>query len=116
MLFFYQDMLKAFDNYKAAVLSINLNSKEFQKADTTEFKELQNRLQKVNLHWEKATRALNSWRKGLQHALLHCQVHTKCQLIRENSSLGCYWGVDKGRGQRGNSCTSVERLLQIQDT
>ncbi|XP_075282973.1 nesprin-2 isoform X3 [Opisthocomus hoazin] len=77
-----KDMLKAFDNYKAAVLSINLNSKEFQKADTTEFKELQNRLQKVNLHWEKATRALNSWRKGLQHALLHCQdFHDQSQKL-----------------------------------
>uniref|UniRef100_A0A663F6D7 Spectrin repeat containing nuclear envelope protein 2 n=1 Tax=Aquila chrysaetos chrysaetos TaxID=223781 RepID=A0A663F6D7_AQUCH len=68
-----KDMLKAFDNYKAVVLSVNLSSKEFQKADSTEFKELQNRLRKVNLHWEKATHALDNWRKGLQQALLHCQ-------------------------------------------
>ncbi|KAI1237534.1 Nesprin-2, partial [Lamprotornis superbus] len=77
-----KDMLKAFDNYKAVLLSANLSSKEFQKADSTEFKELQNRLRKVNLHWEKATRALDSWRKGLQQALLHCQdFHDQSQKL-----------------------------------
>uniref|UniRef100_A0A8C2T2D1 Spectrin repeat containing nuclear envelope protein 2 n=1 Tax=Coturnix japonica TaxID=93934 RepID=A0A8C2T2D1_COTJA len=68
-----KDILKAFDNYKAVVLSVNLSSKEFQKADSTEFKELQNRLRKVNLRWEKATHALDNWRKGLRQALLQCQ-------------------------------------------
>ncbi|XP_059675230.1 nesprin-2 [Gavia stellata] len=77
-----KDMLKAFDNYKAVVLSINLSSKEFQKADSTEFRELQNRLRKVNLHWEKATHALDNWRKGLQQALLHCQdFHDQSQKL-----------------------------------
>ncbi|KAM9652315.1 nesprin-2 isoform 3-T5 [Morphnus guianensis] len=77
-----KDMLKAFDNYKAVVLSVNLSSKEFQKADSAEFKELQNRLRKVNLHWEKATHALDNWRKGLQQALLHCQdFHDQSQKL-----------------------------------
>ncbi|KAM9290997.1 nesprin-2 [Morus bassanus] len=77
-----KDMLKAFDNYKTVVLSVNLSSKEFQKADSTEFKELQNRLRKVNLHWEKATHALDNWRKGLQQALLHCQdFHDQSQKL-----------------------------------
>ncbi|NXI70462.1 SYNE2 protein, partial [Anseranas semipalmata] len=77
-----KDMLKAFDNYKAVVLSVNLSSKEFQKADSTEFKELQNRLRKVNLRWEKATHALDNWRKGLQQALLHCQeFHDQSQKL-----------------------------------
>ncbi|XP_026705487.1 nesprin-2 isoform X2 [Athene cunicularia] len=77
-----KDMHKAFDNYKAVVLSVNLSSKEFQKADSTEFKELQNRLRKVNLHWEKATHALDNWRKGLQQALLHCQdFHDQSQKL-----------------------------------
>uniref|UniRef100_A0A8C3BV29 Spectrin repeat containing nuclear envelope protein 2 n=1 Tax=Cairina moschata TaxID=8855 RepID=A0A8C3BV29_CAIMO len=77
-----KDMLKAFDNYKAVVLSVNLSSKEFQKAESTEFKELQNRLRKVNLRWEKATHALNKWRKGLQQALLHCQeFHDQSQKL-----------------------------------
>ncbi|KAM6273721.1 nesprin-2-like [Porphyrio hochstetteri] len=68
-----KDMLKAFDNYKTVMLSINLSSKGFQKADSTEVKELQNKLQKVNLQWEEETRALDNWRKGLQQALLHCK-------------------------------------------
>ncbi|XP_053922750.1 nesprin-2 [Cuculus canorus] len=77
-----KDLLKAFDNYKTVVLSINLNSKEFQKADSTEFKELQNRLWKVDLHWDKATHALNNWRKKLQQALLHCQdFHDQSQKL-----------------------------------
>uniref|UniRef100_A0A8C3QAL4 Uncharacterized protein n=1 Tax=Geospiza parvula TaxID=87175 RepID=A0A8C3QAL4_GEOPR len=77
-----KDMLKAFDSYKAVLLSANLSSKEFQKADSTEFKELQNRLRKVNLHWEKANRALDNWRKGLQQALLHCQdFHDQSQKL-----------------------------------
>uniref|UniRef100_A0A8B9BTJ4 Spectrin repeat containing nuclear envelope protein 2 n=1 Tax=Anser brachyrhynchus TaxID=132585 RepID=A0A8B9BTJ4_9AVES len=77
-----KDMLKAFDNYKAVVLSVNLSSKEFQKAESTEFKELQNRLRKVNLRWEKATHALDNWRKGLQQALLHCQeFHDQSQKL-----------------------------------
>ncbi|XP_042654923.1 nesprin-2 isoform X2 [Tyto alba] len=77
-----KDMLKAFDNYKAVVLSVNLSIKEFQKPDSTEFKELQNRLWKVNLHWEKATHALDNWRKGLQQALLHCQdFHDQSQKL-----------------------------------
>ncbi|POI29109.1 hypothetical protein CIB84_007142, partial [Bambusicola thoracicus] len=77
-----KDTLKAFDNYKAVVLSVNLSSKEFQKADSTEFKELQNRLRKVNLRWEKAAHALDNWRKGLRQALLHCQdFHDQSQKL-----------------------------------
>ncbi|KAM6073754.1 nesprin-2 [Chlamydotis macqueenii] len=77
-----KDMLKAFDNYKTVVLSINLSSKEFTEVDSTEFRELQNRLRQVNLHWEKATQALDSWRKGLQQALLQCQdFHDQSQKL-----------------------------------
>ncbi|XP_065605086.1 nesprin-2 isoform X2 [Cyrtonyx montezumae] len=77
-----KDMLKAFDNYKTVVLSVNLSSKEFQQADSTEFKELQNRLRKVNLRWEKATHTLDNWRKALQQALLHCQdFHDQSQKL-----------------------------------
>lgn len=75
-------MLKALDNYKAVVLSVNRSSKEFQKADSTEFRELQNRLRKVNLRWEQVTRMLDHWRKDLREALLHCQVHTTCQHLK----------------------------------
>ncbi|XP_065694805.1 nesprin-2 isoform X2 [Patagioenas fasciata] len=77
-----KDMLKALDNYKAVVLSVNRSSKEFQKADSTEFKELQNRLRKVNLRWEQVTRMLDHWRKDLREALLHCQeFHDESQKL-----------------------------------
>ncbi|KAM8807307.1 nesprin-2 [Eudromia elegans] len=77
-----KDLLKAFDNYKAVVLSVNLSSKDFQQAESTESKELQNRLRQVNLRWEKAAQALQGWRKGLQRALLHCQdFHDQSQRL-----------------------------------
>ncbi|KYO18535.1 nesprin-1 isoform A [Alligator mississippiensis] len=68
-----KDILKAFDNYKSVVLSINLSSKDFQQTDSTESKELQNRLRQMNLHWEKASHSVDNWRKSLQQALLQCQ-------------------------------------------
>uniref|UniRef100_A0A7M4FHX4 Spectrin repeat containing nuclear envelope protein 2 n=1 Tax=Crocodylus porosus TaxID=8502 RepID=A0A7M4FHX4_CROPO len=68
-----KDILKAFDNYKSVVLSINLSSKDFQQMDSTESKELQNRLRQMNLHWEKASHSVDTWRKSLQQALLQCQ-------------------------------------------
>uniref|UniRef100_A0A5F8GSM9 Spectrin repeat containing nuclear envelope protein 2 n=1 Tax=Monodelphis domestica TaxID=13616 RepID=A0A5F8GSM9_MONDO len=68
-----KDILKAFDNYKALVVSINLSSKKFQQPDNTESKELQNRLRQLNLLWEKANHLLDSWRESLQHSLMQCQ-------------------------------------------
>ncbi|XP_062974204.1 nesprin-2-like [Elgaria multicarinata webbii] len=68
-----KDMLKAFDNYKALVLSVNLTSKDFKQADSTRSKELQNRLRQVNLRWEKANLLIRNWRASLQEALMHCQ-------------------------------------------
>ncbi|XP_072485533.1 nesprin-2 isoform X2 [Notamacropus eugenii] len=68
-----KDILKAFDNYKALVISINLSSKKVQQPDNTESKELQNRLRQLNLLWEKANHLLDSWRESLQHSLMQCQ-------------------------------------------
>nr|XP_060611126.1 nesprin-2 [Anolis sagrei ordinatus] len=68
-----KDMLKAFDNYKALVLSVNLTSKDFKQVDSTGSKELQNRLRQVNFRWEKASLLMGNWRKSLQEALMHCQ-------------------------------------------
>ncbi|XP_060117529.1 nesprin-2 [Heteronotia binoei] len=68
-----KEMLKAFDNYKALVLSVNLTSRDFKQADSTESKELQNRLRRVNLRWEKATHLVGTWRKGLQESLMCSQ-------------------------------------------
>uniref|UniRef100_A0A8D2IHH5 Spectrin repeat containing nuclear envelope protein 2 n=1 Tax=Varanus komodoensis TaxID=61221 RepID=A0A8D2IHH5_VARKO len=68
-----KSMLKAFDNYKALVLSVNLTSKDFKQADNTRSKELQNRLRQVNLRWEKANHLNRNWGKSLQAALMNCQ-------------------------------------------
>ncbi|XP_034623710.1 nesprin-2 isoform X2 [Trachemys scripta elegans] len=68
-----KDMLKAFDNYKALVFSINQSSKDFQQTDSTESKELQNRLRQVNLRWEKVSHSMDNWRRGLQQTLMQCQ-------------------------------------------
>uniref|UniRef100_A0A8C3IBJ7 Spectrin repeat containing nuclear envelope protein 2 n=1 Tax=Chrysemys picta bellii TaxID=8478 RepID=A0A8C3IBJ7_CHRPI len=68
-----KDMLKAFDNYKALVFSINQSSKDFQQTDSTESKELQNRLRQVNLRWEKVSHSMDNWKRGLQQTLMQCQ-------------------------------------------
>ncbi|XP_063145116.1 nesprin-2 [Candoia aspera] len=68
-----KDMFKAYNNYKALVLSVNLTSKDFKQTDSTGCKELQNRLRRVNLRWEKANLLLENWKKNLQKALIHCQ-------------------------------------------
>ncbi|KAL8168823.1 UNVERIFIED_CONTAM: hypothetical protein K2H54_018598 [Gekko kuhli] len=68
-----KEMLKAFDNYKALVLSVNLTSRDFKEVDSTAFKELQNRLRRVNLRWEKANHLLGTWKKGLQESLMCSQ-------------------------------------------
>ncbi|XP_070607106.1 nesprin-2 isoform X2 [Erythrolamprus reginae] len=68
-----KDMSKAYTNYKALVLSVNLTSKDFKQTDSTGCKELQNRLRRVNLRWEKANILLENWKKDLQKALIHCQ-------------------------------------------
>ncbi|XP_070798547.1 nesprin-2 [Pituophis catenifer annectens] len=68
-----KDMFKAYNNYKALVLSVNLTSKDFKQTDSTGCKELQNRLRRVNLRWEKANILLENWKKNLQKALVHCQ-------------------------------------------
>ncbi|XP_039390571.1 nesprin-2 isoform X4 [Mauremys reevesii] len=68
-----KEMLKAFDNYKALVFSVNQSSKDFQQTDSTESKELQNRVRQVNLRWEKVSHSMDNWRRGLQQTLMQCQ-------------------------------------------
>lgn len=68
-----KDIIKAFDNHKALVISANLSSKDFQQADSAESKELQNRLRQVNSRWEKACISRDTWRERLQYDLMNCQ-------------------------------------------
>uniref|UniRef100_A0A6I8NCE0 Nesprin-2 n=1 Tax=Ornithorhynchus anatinus TaxID=9258 RepID=A0A6I8NCE0_ORNAN len=68
-----KDILKAFAGYKASLISVNLSSEEFQQGESSESKELHNRLRQLNLHWEKTSRAADSWREGLRRSLMECQ-------------------------------------------
>ncbi|XP_069805263.1 nesprin-2 isoform X2 [Dendropsophus ebraccatus] len=69
-----KDMLKAFDDYKARVISVNLNSKEFQSEDDeTRSRDVLNRLHMVNVRWERASRDQDGWRESLQNDLLQCE-------------------------------------------
>ncbi|XP_004370998.1 nesprin-2 [Trichechus manatus latirostris] len=68
-----KEILKAFDTYKALIVSVHVSSKEFLQTESTEPKELQNRLHQLILHWEAAQGAVDSWREGLRQSLMQCQ-------------------------------------------
>ncbi|XP_075718991.1 nesprin-1 isoform X3 [Rhinoderma darwinii] len=68
-----KELQKAVDGRKAIVLSINLCSSEFTQADTSESKELQERLRQMNLRWDRVGSILEDWRCSLQDALMQCQ-------------------------------------------
>ncbi|XP_058149276.1 nesprin-2 isoform X2 [Dasypus novemcinctus] len=68
-----KEILKAFDTYKASVVSVNVSGKEFLQAESTESKELQNRLHQLSLHWDAAQDTVDSWREGLWQSLMQCQ-------------------------------------------
>ncbi|XP_071997065.1 nesprin-1 isoform X14 [Engystomops pustulosus] len=68
-----KELQKAVDGRKAIVLSINLCSSEFTQADTSESKELQERLRQMNLRWDRVGSTLEDWRCSLQDALMQCQ-------------------------------------------
>ncbi|XP_069625276.1 nesprin-1 isoform X1 [Ranitomeya imitator] len=68
-----KELQKAVDSRKAIVLSINLCSSEFTQADTSESKELQERLRQMNLRWDRVGSTLEDWRCSLQDALMQCQ-------------------------------------------
>ncbi|XP_019588969.2 nesprin-2 isoform X7 [Rhinolophus sinicus] len=68
-----KEILKAFDTYKALVVSVNLNSREFLQTGGAESRELQDRVGQLRLHWDTAQGAVDSWREGLQQSLMQCQ-------------------------------------------
>ncbi|KAM9201680.1 nesprin-2 isoform 3-T3 [Dugong dugon] len=68
-----QEILKAFDTYKALIVSVHVSNKEFLQTESTEPKELQNRLRQLILHWEAAQGAVDSCREGLRQSLMQCQ-------------------------------------------
>ncbi|XP_008564479.1 PREDICTED: nesprin-2 [Galeopterus variegatus] len=68
-----QEILKAFDTYKALVVSVSVSGKEFLQTESPESTELQSRLHQLSLRWEAAQCAVDSWREGLRQSLMQCQ-------------------------------------------
>uniref|UniRef100_A0A2K6FJQ6 Nesprin-2 n=1 Tax=Propithecus coquereli TaxID=379532 RepID=A0A2K6FJQ6_PROCO len=68
-----QEILKAFDTYKALVVSANVSSKEFLQTESAESTELQSRLHQLSQCWDAAQGAVDSWREGLRQSLMQCQ-------------------------------------------
>uniref|UniRef100_A0A8C4MAE4 Nesprin-2 n=1 Tax=Equus asinus TaxID=9793 RepID=A0A8C4MAE4_EQUAS len=68
-----KEILKAFETYKALVVSVNVNSKEFLQTESTESKELQGRVGQLRLQWDAAQGAVESWRDSLRQSLMQCQ-------------------------------------------
>ncbi|XP_039597030.1 nesprin-2 isoform X4 [Polypterus senegalus] len=60
-----KDIQKAYDNYKAFLISINLNKDNSAR--------VQEQLKSVNQTWKQVTQKLENWKDGLQVALMQCQ-------------------------------------------
>ena len=56
------------------MVSVNVSSKEFLQAESTDSKELQDRVGQLRLRWDAAQGAVESWREGLRLSLMQCQV------------------------------------------
>uniref|UniRef100_A0A2K5QQZ4 Spectrin repeat containing nuclear envelope protein 2 n=1 Tax=Cebus imitator TaxID=2715852 RepID=A0A2K5QQZ4_CEBIM len=68
-----KEILKAFDTYKALVVSVNMSSKEFLQTESAESTELQSRLRQLSLLWEATQGMVDSCRGGLRQSLMQCQ-------------------------------------------
>ncbi|XP_025298589.1 nesprin-2 isoform X2 [Canis lupus dingo] len=68
-----KEILKAFDTYKALVVSVNTSSQEFLQTESAESNELQSRVGQLGLRWDAAQGAVESWREGLRQSLMQCQ-------------------------------------------
>ncbi|XP_042193809.1 nesprin-1-like [Callorhinchus milii] len=68
-----RDIQKAFDNYKAIVISVNLSSRDFLQTESEEAGALHQRLHNVNHMWNSTSQSLEASKLSLQAALLACQ-------------------------------------------
>lgn len=68
-----QEILKAFDTYKALMVSVNVSHKEYLPSQSPEATELQNRLHQLSLSWDSVQGVLDSWRGDLRQSLMQCQ-------------------------------------------
>ncbi|XP_051003413.1 nesprin-2 [Acomys russatus] len=68
-----QELLKAFDTYKALMVSVNVSHKESLPSQSPESTELQNRLHQLSLSWDTVQGVMDSWRGDLRQSLMRCQ-------------------------------------------
>ncbi|XP_077320479.1 nesprin-2 isoform X2 [Lithobates pipiens] len=116
----FKDTLKAFDNYKALVLSANLSSKEFQQSDDVESESLLSRLHDVNSRWDQACHKRDKWRESLQNDLNQCEEfhETSHQLLlwlteAESRRLKCR--VADRRGDPRALLECQRQLMQLEE-
>lgn len=68
-----QEILKAFETYKALMVSVNVSHKEYLPSQSPESTELRNRLHQLSLSWDKVQGVMDSWRGDLRQSLMQCQ-------------------------------------------
>ncbi|KAM5129334.1 nesprin-2 [Mantella aurantiaca] len=116
----FKDTLKAFDNYKALVLSANLSSKEFQQADDAESRSLLRRLHEVNGRWDQACHKREKWRESLQNDLNQCEEfhETSHQLLlwlTEAESRRLKYRVADCKGDPHALLECQRQLMQLEE-
>ncbi|XP_029396520.1 nesprin-2 isoform X4 [Mus pahari] len=68
-----QEILKAFNTYKALMVSVNVSHKEYLPSQSPEATELRNRLHQLSLSWDSVQGVMDSWRGDLRQSLMQCQ-------------------------------------------
>ncbi|CAI9582879.1 unnamed protein product [Staurois parvus] len=116
----FKDTLKAFDNYKALVLSANLSSKEFQQADDAEIGGLLSRLHEVNSRWDRVCHKRDKWRESLQNDLNQCEEfhETSHQLLlwlTEAESCRLKYRVADHKGDPHALVECQRQLMQLKE-
>ncbi|XP_040189336.1 nesprin-2 isoform X2 [Rana temporaria] len=116
----FKDTLKAFDHYKALVLSANLSSKEFQQADDVESESLLSRLHEVNSRWDQACHKRDKWRESLQNDLNQCEEfhETSHQLLlwlTEAESRRLKYRVADRKGDPHALLECQRQLMQLEE-
>uniref|UniRef100_A0A7N5JX66 Spectrin repeat containing nuclear envelope protein 2 n=1 Tax=Ailuropoda melanoleuca TaxID=9646 RepID=A0A7N5JX66_AILME len=76
-----KEILKAFDTYKALVVSVNMSSKDFLQTESAESSKLQGRVSQLGLRWDTAQDAVESWKEGLRQSLLQCQKRQSSDVL-----------------------------------
>ncbi|KAG8449354.1 hypothetical protein GDO86_016124 [Hymenochirus boettgeri] len=68
-----KDMLKAFESFKALVISANLSSKDLHVGNAAECGDVLNRLHRVNIGWDRVCLERDKRKESLQSELIQCK-------------------------------------------